>query len=609
MSVSMLDRTPSSHSRIVTEGVWCFEREFECQEKRPAVRLVIFDWDETLTLSTFVPDEKGLREKIGWCEWADYITLHNFETPFVSSSRTRVEKLKELFQGLVGDRSTGEPRVLAVLTRNNQGVVACLNLLMMAGLADFFCTLWCMRPVRGTPNGVYRKLDGSWSSFSAPFDKVPDYKADVLSDICRDPAAWFPHVAQGYGAPLSNLKLEEVVLVDDVRTNFQSSSPAKAKVLRYCKVARYDCVYREHGFKRDMGGIGAKTDDDFAIVLDFVRNPWSYKAHSKACCVERNFDGAESKPRVDLVVFDFDETLTLHTWMPPDRQCSTEIGYRLPPEERDHYFEYNFVSPYTSYDRVKKLSETLEELRRPTEDDHGNTSPRTLAILTRNEKGAVAVLNLLAMAGLDHHFSAIWALGSDPEVGAVSGAYQEGSVWQAFELPPRTEEMEPTKCNVLRCIVKSPQHWFPQLRSASPSSDVAHLTGLSSLANIVLVDDELANFRGAEGDDDVVYRHCEVTRYDDDDFRGQGLITHMGGLGAKTEDDFSILTEFIRRPWLYREVVQGTQQEGAAFFTSTPTAKSEVRLSRQATMDELLADSVAPTRLLDADRIRGSGRC
>mmetsp|Transcript_40419 Transcript_40419/g.93817 ORF Transcript_40419/g.93817 Transcript_40419/m.93817 type:complete len:125 (-) Transcript_40419:84-458(-) len=59
-----LDRTPSAHSRYTTAAAWCFERPFEGQDQRPPVRVIIFDCDETLTLSTFLPDDVDLRTKL-----------------------------------------------------------------------------------------------------------------------------------------------------------------------------------------------------------------------------------------------------------------------------------------------------------------------------------------------------------------------------------------------------------------------------------------------------------------------------------------------------------------------------------------------------------------
>mmetsp|Transcript_65050 Transcript_65050/g.136272 ORF Transcript_65050/g.136272 Transcript_65050/m.136272 type:complete len:623 (+) Transcript_65050:210-2078(+) len=596
------DRTPSAHSRTVTEGVWCFEREFEGQDCRPKVKLIIFDWDETLTLSTFLPADHGLRTRIGWNEWADYITLHNFETPFVQSAKSRVQKLRELFASLAFDPETGDERILGILTRNNQGSIACLNLLMMAGLHTHFSALWCMRHT--LPNSVFRKADGSWASFTAPISEVYDHKADVITSMCKNPETWFPQFKDN-GNPLQGLRMEEVVLVDDVRTNFQSNSNEKPKILRYCKVARYDCVYREHGFKRDMGGLGAKTDRDYVIILDFVRKPWEYKAVLKAQCIERPFPKSEMRPPVDLVVFDFDETLTVHTWMPPDRQCKTEIGFRLPVDQLAHFTEYNFASPYAEYNRVELLDAMLQDLVGPYEDRNGDTRTRSLAILTRNEDGAVAVLNLLAMAGLDRHFSAIWVLGTDPEAGAANGVYRQGSEWRTFELPARRDDMEPTKLNVLRCVVEDPKVWFPQL-SVNPDPSLATLAGLSSLASIVLVDDERSSFQGAGGEGDCIFRHCEVTRYDDDNFRGQGLVTHMGGLGAKCAEDFVVLQDFIKRPWQYRENAIGQDEDDHCFdsFMHVPNAKSEVHLVRQHPLEEVEEDNLSPMSRRKARRTR-----
>merc|ERR550532_1410880 len=81
-----LERTPSN-ARGAPFGVHCFERKFDGGEKHPPVLLVVFDCDETLTLSTFMPREKDFERVIGWSSWPEYISMVNFGTPFVEGSR------------------------------------------------------------------------------------------------------------------------------------------------------------------------------------------------------------------------------------------------------------------------------------------------------------------------------------------------------------------------------------------------------------------------------------------------------------------------------------------------------------------------------------------
>jgi len=70
--------------------------------------------------------------------------------------------------------------------------------------------------------------------------------------------------------------MEGIVLVDDLRTNFRSNSANKTMVLRFCKVARYDEVYRDCGLLNQMGGIGARCESDFDTLVAFVEEPWKY---------------------------------------------------------------------------------------------------------------------------------------------------------------------------------------------------------------------------------------------------------------------------------------------------------------------------------------------
>ena len=53
------------------------------------------------------------------------------------------------------DDGTDVKRTLAILTRNNAGAVACMNLLKIAGLRKHFSAIWSMYP--GVPSGVYNE--------------------------------------------------------------------------------------------------------------------------------------------------------------------------------------------------------------------------------------------------------------------------------------------------------------------------------------------------------------------------------------------------------------------------------------------------------------------
>merc|ERR1740129_2366491 len=111
------------------------------------------------------------------------------------------------------------------------------------------------------------------------------------------------------------------------------------------------------------------------------------------------------------------------------------------------------------------------------------------------------------------------------------------------------------------------------------------------MANVVLVDDEGANFQVQE-DEEPLVRFCEVTRYEDDDFRDQGMVTHMGGLGAKRSEDYVELQNFVEKPWLYREV-----QPPLCFNILSGDASGDdqqpVQLQRRHTEDELELDKLS----------------
>jgi len=553
-----LDRTPSS-GRAPPQGVHCFERKFEGEDQRPPVRLVVFDCDETLTLSTFMPRERDFERKIGWSSWPEYISMMNFGTPFVDGTSDfdepyapdgRLCRLQNLFQTLV-QAEDGSLRSLAVLTRNSRGAVACLNLLMMAKLADHFSVIWSMAANPGMPNGVYK--DGEeWKTFNAPLDHVYDHKADVLASVVKSPDEWFPQLAVDGGVSHSHLRgLSDagIVLVDDVRTNFQSPLTSGPKVLRYCKVARYDGRHPHMGHLPDMGGIGAKSTEDYVKLMDFVEAPWKFKAEPRAFCVEQRFVGCEHKPAVNLVVFGFDATLSLYTFLPADSKCAREIGFPISEsQEGADFVKLNFESPWVPGSRVERLQKMLSSLLVPSEG-----STRTLAILTANEQGAVVVLNLLLTAGLADSFSAIWAPLADE--GLPRGVCRHGEDWRIFNPPVDGMEDRSSKGDLLGSIVERPHQWFPQAVDGEPQQREAlqHLApGNLHVKNIVLIDDEMTNFHCRSGGGHQVLRFCKVACYDDEYYDDFGLLMNMGGIGARNEQDYNTVLRFIEQPWRYR---------------------------------------------------------
>eukprot|EP00414_Alexandrium_minutum_P000542 CAMPEP_0113822738 /NCGR_PEP_ID=MMETSP0328-20130328/2393_1 /TAXON_ID=39455 /ORGANISM="Alexandrium minutum" /LENGTH=612 /DNA_ID=CAMNT_0000790679 /DNA_START=29 /DNA_END=1863 /DNA_ORIENTATION=- /assembly_acc=CAM_ASM_000350 len=555
-----LARTPSG-ARATTIGVHCFERKFEGEASRPPVSLVVFDCDETLTLSTFMPKEKEFERNIGWSSWPEYISMVNFGTPFIEENRdfekpfgegSRLLQLQHLFYSLTCQE--GQPRTLAILTRNSRGAVACLNLLMMAKLAEYFSVIWSMSTHPGMSNGVYRE-GAAWKTFRAPLNTIYDHKADVLDSVAQQPTQWFPQLAANAGnggaeySHLSDLKLENIVLVDDVRTNFQSPSPSEPKVLRYCKVARYDAKHPQMGFLADMGGIGAKRGEDYATLLSFVQEPWKFKEEPHVICIERHFEGCEVFPPVSVVIFEFDETLSLFTYLPDEEpEIMKEIGYSGNSDEaRDHLVQYNFESTYIEGSRLEKLRTLLQDL-----STSESRSPRSLAILTENVAGAVAVLNLLLMADLADYFCAIWA--PMAEDGLPKCVCKRESAWEEFTPPAEAKRDQDSKGDMLASIVARPREWFPEAfeETGQVKEGLEHLAPENfRLENIVLIDDERTKFHTSSGDSLQVLRYCKVARYDDI-YRDQGLMMHMGGIGARSEKDYRLLRYFVDRPWKSR---------------------------------------------------------
>ncbi|CAE7705813.1 Ucp1 [Symbiodinium sp. CCMP2592] len=498
------------------------------------VKLVVFDFDETLTLATFMT---------GNCEYADdeekdIARVINFETPWVEGSR--IVKLQKMLQA-IKEGADGRRRFLTVLTNNGKGVQAVINMLKIAGLDSYFSAVWTMPWRQYMPNGAYKDQKGEWKLFDPPSDKVRNHKADVLTHVTKYPDAWFPQVGQDSSfAAIENLQMGNIVLVDDQRANFQSQFGAS--ILRYCKVARYDAdLYYDMRMVKNMGGIGAHHDADYDTLKRFVEDPWMCKETLQIRCQERDFRGWETQPPVKLVVFDFDETLTLATFMPQSKAIATKVGW-TPAEaafkdwSQEDLVKYNFDSPWCE-GRVQKLKSMFEDIVQ---------EQRVLTILTQNASGVVAVLNLLKLAGLAEHFSAIWSM-SPAQSGECDGAFWESGRWHLFQTP--CSECHRHKADVLTHVAEHPLRWFPQLGGAESVTSLI-LSNLH-LENIVLVDDERANFRSeASLQAAMVLRYCKVARYDET-YRDCGLLDQMGGIGAHSDGDYEELRSFLQKPWDY----------------------------------------------------------
>lgn len=516
------------------------------------VRLIVFDFDETLTLVTFMTKDGTYQS-----HQVEYAKLVNFQSPWVEGDR--IKKLKSLFKDLTS-ATDGVERVLAIMTRNNNsgGVAAVLGLLKLAELAEYFSVIWTMPWRHGSPNGAYQQ-DGKWKFFDPPINQVKDHKADALHHLTEHLDEWFPQMTNGDGGmkkKLAGLLTEEVVLVDDQRANFQSDSGKT--VLRYCKVARYDAVYHNMGLVRNMGGIGAHDDADYDALKRFVEDPWMCKETLQIRRQERDFEGSQKRRPVNLVIFDFDETMTLCTFMPNDEEFNTQLAWSSKRDtdwSNSDLIEYNFESPYVEGSRVAKLKAMLTNL---SKCDDG--SPRALAILTHNEGGTIAVVNLLKVVGLAEHFSAVWCL--PWREGMPNGAYQQpNGTWKTFE--PPVQKGEGHKACVLQHMWQNPVDWFPQLADAKAGPHIKALKGMSA-ESIALVDDERTNFRShtqSFGDAARVLRYAKVARYDDV-YRDCGVLNQMGGIGAHSDDDYSVLKTFIERPWEYPYEPHPTLNDG-----------------------------------------------
>lgn len=559
--------------------VQCAERPFPGSEDNYPVKVVVFDLDETLTLTTFMsrdgnytPEQHELTAKV------------NFESPWINNG-SRIAKMKSLFSELI-DGKDGQKRHLAILTRNDNagGVMAVLNLLKVAKLEPHFAAIWGMPWRQKQPNGLYFN-NGKWVPFNPPVNKVRDHKAHVLRHIAENMAVWFPQLEGTATEEELKIQPQGIVLVDDQRTNFTSDTGCK--VLRYCKVARYDDKFYDFGMMKDMGGIGAKDDTDWHTLKSFVESPWTYKEMFKARCAEISHAHAKDKNPVALVVFDFDETLTMATFMPDDtgeEGVFERIGWKPKDEEdctwtEEEIVKYNFESPWTE-NRLAKLKALLAGI---TGKDKDGKPQRALAVLAQNETGAVGVLNMLMIAGLADYFSAVWARSEE-----FTGAYREGKEWKSFDAPINESGME-RNSELLKHVRDNPARWFPQMTKDAALSKTLQNMGTES---IVLVDDERPDFFATRSADDdqsdtfcyeecAVVRYCKVCRYDDT-YRECGFMSEMGGLGAHDPEDYSCLQKFIDAPWEcadYTEVdvpdVAPTDEEGGGLredmFKKVPT--------------------------------------
>jgi len=167
------------------------------------------------------------------------------------------------------------------------------------------------------------------------------------------------------------------------------------------------------------------------------------------------------------------------------------------------------------------------------------------------------------MAGLSEYFEVIWTLGADQ--GCPGGVFQDyAGVWRTFPLPMMRDldiQAMGYKAQVLHDVAYRPTAWFPQLTGHRRGErSYEHLNDLM-IKSMVLVDGR-ASFQGqCPKDDDMrVLRYCEVAHYDDE-YRDQGFLMHMGGIGAKNLTDYVTLQSFVDSPWEYRVADFGLEFE------------------------------------------------
>ncbi|CAJ1370692.1 unnamed protein product [Effrenium voratum] len=509
-----LESWPSSPRRTSRAAFrcQCSQRTKAFDESYP-VKLVVFDFDETLTLITYLLEDGDTEEMQA------QIVKTNFQSPWVKGDR--VSHLKSMLNDLAVS-ATGIRRARTVLTKNHAGAKAVLQLLHVAGLAPCFDAIWALQPL----GGLYR-LDEQWLEMIIAPDMC--HKADLLAAVAERPADFLPQVASGDWKDLESLKMEGIVLVDDQRANFQS--PSGMQVLRFCKVARYDAYYRNLGYVQNMGGIGAHSFEDFQALKLFVEEPSAHKETFRLQCTQMPMEEASSRCPVELIIFDLDETLTLATFMPssPDfvDNMAWDAGSQDSEWRADDLLAYNFESPFLRGSRVALLKEMLREL----------SQKYILAILSRNECGAIAVLNLLRLADVADFFHAIWTMPFSSH--RACALFRSGS-WERFE-PPL--EVADQKVDVLHHIVGHAEKWFPQIQREERFQRLRSL----QLANVILVDDEREHLQSAEK---AAVRYCKVARYDEV-YRNCGPLNQLGGIGAHSAEDFETLKAFAAEPWRF----------------------------------------------------------
>lgn len=250
--------------------VLCVERPFPGASQRNPVKLVVFDFDETLTLSTFMLRPGQAINN----EMRDRAALLNFETPWVAGCR--IDKLATMFSDMV-QSADGTTRQLAVLTKNTRGPRAVLELLEAAGLARHLSAIWAMPQKEGRCTCAY-VVNGKWVDDEISVDGTMN-KATIICDIADRPGHWLPQLAaQDRLKAARSWPREAVVLVDDQESNFCPSGPTSAgKIIRrFVQVERYDAMYHSFGLVEGMGGIGAKDDADYASLVRFVTSPWEF---------------------------------------------------------------------------------------------------------------------------------------------------------------------------------------------------------------------------------------------------------------------------------------------------------------------------------------------
>ncbi|CAE7473883.1 Ucp1 [Symbiodinium natans] len=273
-TLQMFVEAPSMYKE--TFKLHCVEKCFPDHGVRRPVEIVLFDFDETLTLATFMPSMSSF-SRVDWdpgelsgTDWsAEELVLYSFESPF--SEGCRLALLRAMLQDI------SKRHILAVLSKNESGAAAVLNLLKLAGLAKYFSAIWTT-PYRSlVPCAVYQASPGQWEVFEPPLMDIQDHQTEVLYHIVEHTDKWFPQIGlkQDRYIRLQPLSPESVILVDDERENLQS--PLGKQALRYCKVARYDEVYRSCGPLNQLGGIGAHSEEDFETLRAFIAEPWAFQ--------------------------------------------------------------------------------------------------------------------------------------------------------------------------------------------------------------------------------------------------------------------------------------------------------------------------------------------